>query len=87
MANVVPPCAAFQQGGPQHVLVPGLFLPRGRSLCAPWLSLGRFLTAHVSSLSKSLWMDTRPSGFSATPPSLLSPAKLLRVPCHAIQVG
>lgn len=75
---------AFQQGGPQHVPMPGLFLPRGRTLHAPWLSLRRFLMAHSSSLSRSLWMDTRPSGFSATPPSLLLPAQLLRVPCHSV---
>lgn len=79
--------AAFQQDGPQHVPVPGLFLPRGKTLHAPWLSLRRCLMAHFSSLSRSLWMDTRPSGFSATPPSLLSPAQLLRVLCHAVQVG
>ncbi|KAK4825450.1 hypothetical protein QYF61_027605 [Mycteria americana] len=43
----------------------------------PLLNFMRFLSAHFSSLSRSLWMAVRPSGVSDTPPSFVSSANLL----------
>ncbi|KAK4806792.1 hypothetical protein QYF61_005588 [Mycteria americana] len=57
----------------------GLFLPRGRTLPFPLLNFMRFLSAHFSSLFRSLWMAARSSAISATPPTFVSPANLLRV--------
>ena len=48
----------------------GLFLPRCSALQLPLLNLIRFLSAQVSSLSRSQWMAVQPFGVSATPPSL-----------------
>lgn len=39
-----------------------------------------FLPAHFSNLSRSLWMATKPSGVSATPPSFVSFAKPYSAP-------
>ena len=57
----------------------GLFLPRCRTLPLPWLNLIRFLSAQLSSLSRSVWMAAQPAGVSTTPPSFVSSANLLRV--------
>jgi len=43
------------------------------------LNLIRFLSAQLSSLSRSRWMAAQPSGVSTTPPSFVSSANLLRV--------
>ena len=50
----------------------GLFLPRCRTLPLPLLNLIRFLSAQLSSLSRSCWMAAQPSGVSAIPSSFLS---------------
>ncbi|KAK4810782.1 hypothetical protein QYF61_008754, partial [Mycteria americana] len=47
----------------------GLFLPKCRTWHFPWLNCMRFLSAHFSSLLRSLWVAARPSGISASPPS------------------
>ena len=57
----------------------GLFLPMCRTLHLPLLNLIRFLSAQLSSLSRSRWMAAQPSGVSTTPPSLVSSANLLMV--------
>lgn len=49
----------------ERVLVPGVVSPQGQDL--PWWNLMSFLLAHVSSLSRFLWMDAQPPGLSATP--------------------
>ena len=54
-----------------------LLLPRWRTLHL--LTIIRILSTQLSSLSRSHWMVTQPSGVSATPPSFVSPANLLRV--------
>lgn len=59
-----------------------LFLPRCRM---PLLNFVRFLAAHFSRLSKSLWMAMPPSIISSTPPSSMSPAYLLRV--HSVPLS
>ena len=56
-----------------------LFLPRCRTLHFPSLNFMRFLSAHSSSLLRSLGMAAQPSGVSATPRSLVSSAYFLRV--------
>jgi len=38
----------------------------------PLLNLIRFLSAQLSSLSRSCWMAAQPAGASTTPPSLVS---------------
>lgn len=64
----------------------GLFLSRGRTWHFPLLSFMRFLPAHFSSLSRSLWMTAQTSGETDSPPSFVSSANLLRVhsvpPCR-----
>ncbi|KAK4826847.1 hypothetical protein QYF61_011715 [Mycteria americana] len=60
----------------------GLFIPRGRTWYFHLLNFMRFLSAHFSSLSRSLWMAARPSDVSATPPSFVSSRNLPRV-CSA----
>ena len=62
----------------------GLFLPRCRTLHFPLLNFMRLLSAHFSSLSRSLWMAAQPYGISATPPSFVPSANLLRVHCLII---
>ena len=71
--------AALQQGRPSLYWCLGLFLPRGRTLHLPLLNLIRFLSAHLSSLSRSRWMAAQPASVSTTPPSLVSSANWLRV--------
>lgn len=56
----------------------GLFLPRGRTWHLCLLNFMRFLSAHSSSLSRSLWMAALPASVS-TAPSLGSSADFLRV--------
>lgn len=58
---------------PVHRVVP----PQGQDLHFPLLNFMWFLSAHCSSLSKSLWMSAQPSDLSATPPGLVS-SPLLR---------
>ena len=53
-----------------------------RTLHLALLSLMRFPQAHLSGLSRSLWIPSRPSGVSTVPFSLVSSANLLRV--HSI---
>lgn len=53
--------AAFELGSPQHVQCLGLFSPWNRTLLKP---LMRFLSAHSSSLLRSLWMAAQPFGIS-----------------------
>ena len=50
----------------------GLFLPRCRTLHLPLLNLIRFLSAQLSSLSRSRWMAEQPASISTTPPSFVS---------------
>ena len=57
----------------------GLFLPSCRTLHLPLLNLIRFLSAQLSSLSRSRWMAAQPAGVSTTPPSFVSSTNLLRV--------
>ena len=64
----------------------GLFFSTWRTLHCSWLKFMRFLSAHFSSLFMSLGMAAWPSGISATLPSFVSPANLLRVHCPVIQV-
>ncbi|KAK4818403.1 hypothetical protein QYF61_012324 [Mycteria americana] len=55
---------------------------RCRTLHLALLNLMRFTRAHFSSLSRSLWMASCPSGMSTVPLSLVLSANLLRV--HSI---
>ena len=57
----------------------GLFLPRCRTVHLPLLNLIRFLSAQLSSLSRSRWLAAQPASVSTTPPSFVSSANLLRV--------
>lgn len=57
----------------------GLFHPRCRTLHMSLLNFTRSLPVHVSSLTRSLWLATWPSGESATPSSFVSSRNLLRV--------
>jgi len=50
----------------------GLSLPRCRTLHFPLLNCMRFLSAHFSSLLRSLWLAAKLSGVSATPHSFIS---------------
>ncbi|KAK4810863.1 hypothetical protein QYF61_008835 [Mycteria americana] len=63
----------------------GLPQPRCRTLHLALLNLMRFTQAHFSSLPRSLWMTSRPSGVSTAPLSLVSSANLLRV--HSISLS
>jgi len=54
----------------------GLPRPMCRTLHLALLNLLRFAQAHLSSLSRSLWMVSRPSGMSTAPLSLVSLANL-----------
>lgn len=61
----------------------GLFLPRSRTLLSV-LNLVRSLSALFSrGIQRSLWMPVQPSGLSATPPSFVVSANLLRM-CVAL---
>jgi len=55
----------------------GLFLPRCRTLHLPLFNFISFLSAQLSSLSRSRWMAAQASGVSATPPGYVSSANLL----------
>ena len=57
----------------------GLPQPGCRTLHLALLNLRRFTWAHLSSLSRSLWIASHPSGMSTTPLILVSSAKLLGV--------
>jgi len=56
-----------------------LCLPRCRTLHLPLLNFIRLFSTHLSSLSRSCWMAAQPSGVSATHPTFVSSANLLRV--------
>ncbi|KAK4830007.1 hypothetical protein QYF61_008177 [Mycteria americana] len=51
----------------------------GAGLFAFLLNFMRFTPAHFSSLSRTLWVASHPSGISTTRPSFVSSASLLRV--------
>ena len=53
--------------------------PRCKIVRLDLLNLMRLTWAHCSSLSRSLWMASLPSGVLTAPQSLVSPANLLRV--------
>lgn len=53
----------------------GMLLPRCRTLQFSLLNLMTFLLTHL----RSFWMAALPSTVTATPPSLVSPANLLRL--------
>ncbi|KAK4826465.1 hypothetical protein QYF61_009192, partial [Mycteria americana] len=59
--------------------------PRCRTLHLALLNLLRFTQAHFSSLPRSLWMTSHPSGMSTAPLSLVSSANLLKV--HLISLS
>lgn len=59
---------AFQLGGLQDVLLPGVVLPRCRILQSSLFSCMRFLSARFFCLLQFLWMTTQSSTASATPP-------------------
>lgn len=52
--------AAFQLVSLQHILVPGLVPPQVQDFALPLLNCMRFLSAHFSSLCKSIWMHHNP---------------------------
>ncbi|PKU43429.1 hypothetical protein llap_6262 [Limosa lapponica baueri] len=56
-----------------------LFLPQCSTLHLPLFNFIKFLSAQLSSLYRSRNMVAQPSGVSATPPSFVSSANLLRV--------
>jgi len=56
-----------------------LFLHWCKTPHLSFLNLIRFLSAQLSSLSRSCWMVAQPSGGSATPHSFVSSSNLLRV--------
>lgn len=59
---------------------------RHQTLHFPLLTLIRFLSHYFSSLSRSLWIVAQTPGVSASPPSFVSAADLLRVnSCSIIQ--
>lgn len=60
-----------------------LFLPRRSTLCFPLLNSVRFVLAHFSVLSKSLWLAACLTDKLAPSPSLMSLANLLSVHSHA----
>jgi len=62
-----------------------LLQPRCRTLLLALLNLMRFTRAHLSSLSRSLWMASLPSGVSTAPLNLVSSAIWLRV--HSIPLS
>ncbi|KAK4822069.1 hypothetical protein QYF61_009330 [Mycteria americana] len=76
-------------GTPKSFSAGLLSIPSSPSLCRtlhlPLLDLMRFTQAHFSSLSRSLWMTSRPSAVSTAPLSLVSSANLLRV--HSISLS
>ena len=57
----------------------GLSLPRSRTLNFPLLNFTRFLSAHFSSMPRSLWMAEYTSAVSDTPPGFVLSANLLSV--------
>lgn len=69
----------------QPVFVFGLPQPRCRTLHLPLLNLMRFTQAHLSSLSRSIWMESLPSIASTAPHCLVSSENLLRV--HSIPLS
>lgn len=56
-----------------------MFFPVCRTLHVPLLNFIKSLSAHLSSLLKTLRIAAQPSGVSTTPPSFVAPANLLRV--------
>lgn len=56
----------------------GLSLPRCKTFHLPWLNFKMFLSAYLTSLSRSFWMAAQQSGISASTPSFASSANLLR---------
>ncbi|KAK4828690.1 LOW QUALITY PROTEIN: hypothetical protein QYF61_000528 [Mycteria americana] len=56
----------------------GLFLSRCRTLHFSFLNFMRFVSAHFSSLLRSVSMAAQPSGVSANPPRFVSPENFLR---------
>jgi len=77
--------AALNPSIPQPVLIPGVALTQVQDLHLALLNLMRFTQAHLSSLSRFLWMTCHPSGMSATPFSLVLSADLLRV--HSVPLS
>ena len=63
----------------------GLLLPKCNALHLALLNLIRFIWAHFSSLSRSLWMTFLPSSVSTAVLSSVSSANLLRV--HVIPLS
>ena len=57
----------------------GLFFPRCRTLHISLLNFMKFLSAHFSSLSRSLWMAAQLCGVLVTCPSFVSSANLVRL--------
>ncbi|KAK4813629.1 hypothetical protein QYF61_014389, partial [Mycteria americana] len=77
--------AALKHIIPQPVSKPRIAPTRCRTLHLALLNLMRFTQAHFSSLSRSLWMTSRPSDLSTAPLSLVSSANLLSV--HLISLS
>ncbi|KAK4830496.1 hypothetical protein QYF61_011409 [Mycteria americana] len=71
--------AAFHLVSPQPELVHGVIPPQVQDLQFPLLNSIRFLSAHFSSLLRSLWTLAQSFGVSATRPSFATSANLLRV--------
>lgn len=69
---------------PDTYLCLGLFLLRCSTLHFCLLKLTRFLSAHFSSLTRTLWVAAWSSDVAATSPSFVSSANSLRV--HSAQL-
>ena len=69
----------FRSAVPNTYWCMGLCLPRHRTLCFSLLNFMRCLSAHFSSLLRSLWMVAQPCSVSATPSGHVSSANFLRV--------
>ena len=80
-----PPPKSFSSGLLSICSLPSLYLylelpwPRCRTLHLALLNFMRFTQAHLSSLSRSLWMAFLPSSVWTTPHNLVLSADLLRV--------
>jgi len=72
---------------PSLYLYLGLPQPRCRTLHLALLNLMRLTQAHLSSLSRSLWMASLPSSMSATSRSLVLSANMLRVPSVPLRMS
>jgi len=64
--------AALQQVRPSLYWCMGLFLPRCRTLHLPWLNFVRFLSAQLSSLSRSMAVPAQPPRC----PAILTPQRI-----------